>query len=167
MGRAIECWRQTWRLPGVSTKPATSPAIAMPRKRRRYGSFAPCVSSSRTRLWSAICRPSGWSALLSRQSTADNDTMLMHPYSIQNPVFLVYMIAAAIMILKLMGQGWMTVYRMIKSDSGLLNPEDLTPGPANRNPRPQQLELNEYVDRSRRIQRNDLESIPAFLAIGL
>lgn len=91
----------------------------------------------------------------------------MHPYTIQNPVFLVYMIAAAIMVLKLMGQGWMTVYRMIKSDSGLLNPEDLWPGPANRNPRPQQLELSEYVDRSRRIQRNDLESIPAFLAIGL
>lgn len=91
----------------------------------------------------------------------------MHPYTIQNPVFLVYMIAAAIMVLKLMGQGWMTVYRMIKSDSGLLNPEDLSPGPANRNPRPQQLELSEYVDRSRRIQRNDLESIPAFLAIGL
>ena len=56
--------------------------------------------------------------------------MPMHPYSIQNPVFLMYMIAAAIMILKLMGQGWMTVYRMIKSDSGLLNPEDLTPGPS-------------------------------------
>ena len=98
---------------------------------------------------------------------ADNDTMPMHPYSIQNPVFLVYMIAAAIMVLKLMGQGLMTVYRMIKSDSGLLNPEDLTPGPANRNPHPQQLQLNEYVDRSRRIHRNDLENIPAFLAAGL
>ena len=91
----------------------------------------------------------------------------MHPYSLQNPVFLVYMIAAAIMVLKLMFQGWMTVYRMIRSDSGLLSPEDLTPGPANRNPHPQQLQLNEYVDRSRRIQRNDLENIPAFLVIGL
>jgi glutathione S-transferase len=93
--------------------------------------------------------------------------MPQHPYSIQNPVFLMYMIAAALMILKLMAQGWMTVYRMIKSDSGLLNPEDLTPGPVNRNPHPQQLELNEYVDRSRRIQRNDLENIPAFLVAGL
>jgi len=93
--------------------------------------------------------------------------MPQHPYSIQNPVFLTYMIAAALMILKLMAQGWMTVYRMIKSDSGLLNPEDLAPGPVNRNPRPQQLELNEYVDRSRRIQRNDLENIPAFLVAGL
>ena len=98
---------------------------------------------------------------------ADDNTMPQHPYSIQNPIFLMYMIAAAIMILKLMAQGWMTVYRMIKSDSGLLNPEDLTPGPVNRNPRPQQLQINEYVDRSRRIQRNDLENIPAFLVAGL
>lgn len=92
---------------------------------------------------------------------------MMNMYAIQNPVFLVYMIAASIMILKLMGQAWMTVYRMIKSDSGLLNPEDLIAGPVNRNPRPDQLELNDYVDRSRRINRNDLENIPAFLAAGL
>jgi glutathione S-transferase len=76
-------------------------------------------------------------------------------------------IAAAIMILKLMAQGWITVYRMIKSDAGLLNPEDLKPGPANRNPRPDQLALNDYVERSRRVQRNDVENIPGFLAAGL
>jgi glutathione S-transferase len=93
--------------------------------------------------------------------------MPLHPYNLQNPVFLIYMIAAAIMVLKLMLQGWMTVYRMLGSDSGLINPEDLIPGPVNRHPRPQQLELSDYVDRSRRIQRNDLENIPAFLAIGL
>ncbi len=85
----------------------------------------------------------------------------------QNPVFAAYLIAAAIMVLKLMGQGWVTVIRMIGSDGGLLNPEDLRPGPANRNPRPEQLEANEGVERSRRIQRNDLENIPAFLAAGL
>jgi uncharacterized MAPEG superfamily protein len=50
---------------------------------------------------------------------------------------------------------------------GLLNPEDLRPGPFNRSPDPQQLELNDYVDRSRRMQRNDLENIPAFLVAGL
>lgn len=93
--------------------------------------------------------------------------MPLDSYNLQNPVFLVYMIAAALMILKLMVQGWMTVYRMIKSDSGLLNPEDLMPGPANRNPHPQQLQLSEYVDRSRRIHRNDLENILPFLAAGL
>jgi glutathione S-transferase len=87
--------------------------------------------------------------------------------SMENPVFVTYVIAAAIMILKLMGQGWVTVFRMIKADAGLLNPEDLLPGPANRNPRPEQLEPNDYVERSRRMQRNDLENIPGFLAAGL
>ena len=84
-----------------------------------------------------------------------------------NPVFVTYMIAAAIMILKIMGQGWITVYRMLKSVSGLASPEDLRPGLINRNPRPEQLELNDYVDRSRRMHRNDMENIPAFLAAGL
>jgi len=91
----------------------------------------------------------------------------MAVFSMENPVFVTYVIAATLMVLKLMGQGWMTVFRMIRSDAGLLNPEDLREGPANRNPRPAQLEPNEYVERSRRIQRNDLESIPAFLACGL
>jgi len=85
----------------------------------------------------------------------------------ENPVFITYMIAASIMILKIMGQGWMTVFRMLKTDSGFVTPEDLNAGMINRNPRPEQLELNEYVDRSRRMHRNDLENIPAFLACGL
>jgi glutathione S-transferase len=87
--------------------------------------------------------------------------------SMENPVFVTYMIAAAIMILKLMGQGWMTVYRMLKIDAGWATPEDLKGGLINRNPRPEQLELNDYVERSRRMHRNDLENIPAFLACGL
>jgi len=91
----------------------------------------------------------------------------MTSYTMQNPVFVAYLAAAAIMILKLMGQAWITVYRMIRSEAGLLNPEDLQIGPANRNPHPRQLERNEYVERSRRINLNDLENIPAFLAAGL
>jgi glutathione S-transferase len=91
----------------------------------------------------------------------------MSSFDVQNPVFAAYAIAAAIMILKLMGQGWMTVYRMIKTDAGLLNREDLLPGPANRKPDPKQLEPNDAVERSRRMHRNDLESIPAFLVAGL
>ncbi|MEQ9690189.1 MAG: MAPEG family protein [Bauldia litoralis] len=87
--------------------------------------------------------------------------------TMENPVFVTYVIAASIMILKLMGQGWVTVVRMMGSEAGLLNPEDLKPGPANRNPRPEQLAPNDYVERSRRIQRNDLENIPGFLAAGL
>ncbi len=91
----------------------------------------------------------------------------MELLSADNPVVAAYMIAAALMVLKVMGQGWVTVYRMMKSDSGLVSPEDLRPGPFNKTPRAEQLERNDYVDRSRRIHRNDLENIPAFLAIGL
>jgi glutathione S-transferase len=91
----------------------------------------------------------------------------MTALSMENPVFITYMITAAIMILKIMGQGWVTVYRMLKIDAGFASPEDLQSGLINRNPRPDQLELNDYVDRSRRIHRNDLENIPAFLACGL
>jgi len=91
----------------------------------------------------------------------------MTAYTMENPVFATYMIAAAIMVLKIMGQGWMTVYRMLKVDAGLASPEDLRPGLINRSPRPEQLEVNDYVDRSRRMHRNDLENIPAFLAGGL
>jgi glutathione S-transferase len=91
----------------------------------------------------------------------------MELFTIENPVFATYAIAAAIMVLKIMAQGWMTVYRMLKSDSGLASPEDLQIGLINKNPRPEQLEVNDYVDRSRRMHRNDLENIPAFLAVGL
>ena len=91
----------------------------------------------------------------------------MNLLTMENPVFVTYMIAAAIMILKIMGQGWMTVYRMLKINGGWATPEDLQPGMINRKPNPEQLETNDYVDRSRRMHRNDLENIPAFLACGL
>jgi uncharacterized MAPEG superfamily protein len=91
----------------------------------------------------------------------------MSAFTTENPVFVTYMITGAIMVLKIMGQGWMTVYRMLKSNSGLASPEDLQVGLINKNPNPGQLELNDYVDRSRRIHRNDLENIPAFLACGV
>jgi glutathione S-transferase len=91
----------------------------------------------------------------------------MNLLSTQNPVFVTYMIAASIMILKLMGQGWMTVYRMLRVDGGWATPEDIRGGLINRNPRPEQLGPNDYVDRSRRMHHNDLENIPAFLACGL
>ncbi len=84
-----------------------------------------------------------------------------------NPAFHVYAISASLAVLKIMGQGWMTVYRMMKSNSGLASPEDLRPGLLNKKPRPEQLDIDDYVDRSRRMHRNDLENIPAFLAIGL
>ena len=85
----------------------------------------------------------------------------------ENAAFEVYVIAAALMVLKIMAQGWMTVYRMLKSDSGLASPEDVQKGLFNKNPNPTQLKVNDYVDRSRRMHRNDLENIPAFLIAGL
>ncbi|WP_397541881.1 MAPEG family protein [Roseovarius salis] len=87
--------------------------------------------------------------------------------SFENPVFLSYAIAAALMVLKVMGQGWMTVYRMMKSGAGMVTPEDLRPTPLNRSPRPGQLDPDDYVDRSRRMHRNDLENVPAFWVAGL
>jgi glutathione S-transferase len=86
--------------------------------------------------------------------------------SLENPVFQTYLIAASIMILKLMLQPWMTVVRMMTVGGGFRSPEDLKKTPLNPNPQPTQLENNEHVDRSRRLNLNDLESIPGFLAAG-
>ena len=87
--------------------------------------------------------------------------------SLQNPVFWAYALAASIMLLKLLLQPWMTVARMLKVSGGFRNPEDAKKSPSNPNPRPGQLDTNEYVERSRRLNQNDLESIPAFLVAGL
>ena len=86
--------------------------------------------------------------------------------SFENPVFQTYVLAASLMILKLMLQPWMTVVRMMKAGGGFRSPEDAKKSPLNPKPDAGQLEVNEYVDRSRRINLNDLESIPGFLAAG-
>jgi len=86
--------------------------------------------------------------------------------SLDNPVFHTYVVAACIMILKLMLQPWMTVVRMMRAGAGFRSPEDLKKTPLNPRPQPVQLEVNEYVDRSRRLNLNDLESIPGFLIAG-
>lgn len=91
----------------------------------------------------------------------------MNLLTTENPVFLAYVTSSALMVLKVMLQGWMTVYRMVKSNSGLASPEDIQVGLINKNPSAAQLEVNDYVDRSRRMHRNDLENIPAFWAVGL
>jgi glutathione S-transferase len=91
----------------------------------------------------------------------------MNAFTMENPVFVTYLIATALTVLKVMGQGWMTVYRMMKVGGGYAAPEDLRPGLINKAPDPKQLEVNDYVDRSRRMHRNDLENIPAFWAAGL
>jgi glutathione S-transferase len=58
------------------------------------------------------------------------------------------------------------VQRMMKVRAGFRSPEDAKKSPLNPNPVAGQLEVNEYVDRSRRLNLNDLESIPGFLAAG-
>ena len=86
--------------------------------------------------------------------------------SLQEPVFAVYAVAAALMILKVVAMSWLTVYRMMKSNAGLRSPEDLRRSPLNPTPSPSQLEVNDYVERVRRIQHNDLETVPFFLFAG-
>jgi glutathione S-transferase len=84
-----------------------------------------------------------------------------------NPVFGYYAVAAALMIIKMMSQGWITVFRMIKVNGGYRYQEDARRSPANPRPSPEQLLPNEYVERSRRMHGNDVENIPLFLVTGL
>jgi glutathione S-transferase len=91
----------------------------------------------------------------------------MSKLTLENPVFAAYAIAATIMILKCVGMSWLTVIRMMQVNAGFRSPEDIRRTPLNPEPNPKQLEPNDYVDRIRRIQLNDLESIPYFLVAGL
>jgi glutathione S-transferase len=85
---------------------------------------------------------------------------------LRDPVFAAYGIAASIMALKALGMSWLTVWRMMRVNGGFRAPEDLRRTPLNPSPAPAQLEPNERVERIRRIQLNDLESIPYFLVLG-
>jgi len=58
----------------------------------------------------------------------------MATFSLTNSVFQVYIIAAALMVLKVMGQGWMTVYRMMRVNTGFASPEDTGAGILNKTP---------------------------------
>lgn len=87
----------------------------------------------------------------------------MDTLSLENPVFATFVIAAAVMVLKAMLQGWMTVFRMLKVKGGFVNPEDAEKSPMNPEPSPAQIEKNEYVERSRRMHANDVENIPFYL----
>lgn len=90
----------------------------------------------------------------------------MDALSLDNPLFNVYVIAACIMILKAVGMSWLTVKHMMQANGGFRAPEDLRKTPLNPNPDPAQLAPNESVERVRRIQQNDLENLPFFLAAG-
>jgi glutathione S-transferase len=88
--------------------------------------------------------------------------------TLANPVFATYALCAGLGVLKLVGQGWDTAYRLMKHKAGYAAPEDLRRGPLNPHPDAStQLAPHESVERSRRMHRNDLENIPAFIAAGL
>jgi glutathione S-transferase len=91
----------------------------------------------------------------------------MDRFTFQNPVFAAYAVAATLMILKGVGMSWLTVVRMMQVNGGFRSPEDIRKTPFHPEPSLQQLAPNEYVDRIRRIQLNDLESLPYFLVAGL
>jgi glutathione S-transferase len=90
----------------------------------------------------------------------------MAKLSFQNPLFSTYVIAACIMILKATMMSWLTVFRMMQVNAGFRSPEDIKKTILNPNPSSEQLAANEYVDRIRRIQLNDLENLPFFLVAG-
>jgi glutathione S-transferase len=85
----------------------------------------------------------------------------------ENPVFRYYAVAAVLMIVKTMSQGWITVFRMMKVNGGFRYPEDARQSLTNPHPGVEQLQPNEYVERSRRMHGNDVENVPLFLAAGL
>jgi glutathione S-transferase len=70
------------------------------------------------------------------------------------------------MILKAVMMSWLTVVRMMRVSGGFRSPEDIKKTVLNPHPSSEQLAPNEYVDRIRRIQLNDLENLPFFLVAG-
>jgi glutathione S-transferase len=90
----------------------------------------------------------------------------MDKLNLHDPLFATYAIAATLMILKAASMSWLTVVRMIRANGGFRSPEDTRKTPLNPSPSPQQLEPNDRVERIRRIQMNDLESLPYFLVAG-
>jgi glutathione S-transferase len=90
----------------------------------------------------------------------------MDKIDLHSAVFATYAIAASLMILKAVAMSWLTVARMMQVNGGFRSPEDLRKTPLNPAPDPAQLAPNEKVERIRRIQLNDLENLPFFLAAG-
>jgi glutathione S-transferase len=90
----------------------------------------------------------------------------MDKLSLHDPLFATYVIAATLMILKVVAMAWLTVVRMTQAKGGFRSPEDLKRTPLNPEPNPAQLAPNERVERIRRIMQNDLENVPFFLVAG-
>ncbi len=91
----------------------------------------------------------------------------MDGFTLENPVFRIYVIAASLAVLKMIAHAFLVVQRMLEANGGFLNPEDLRRTISNPEPRPDQLAPNDHVERARRMQRNEGENTPPFLAAGL
>lgn len=91
----------------------------------------------------------------------------MTALSLGDPLFVTYVVAATLIILKAVSMSWLTVIRMMKEKGGFRSPEDIRKTPFNPEPSPEQLMPNDRVERIRRIQQNDLESLPYFLVAAL
>jgi glutathione S-transferase len=83
-----------------------------------------------------------------------------------DPLFATYVVAATLLIFKAVAMSWLTVVRMMRARGGFRSPEDLRRTVLNPQPSPTQIAPNDYVDRVRRIQQNDLENLPYFLVAG-
>jgi glutathione S-transferase len=75
--------------------------------------------------------------------------------SLHDPLFRVYAIAAALMIVKMAAMAWLTVYRMTRVKAGFRSPEDARRSPYNPHPPGDHLAPNEYVELVRSIHHND------------
>ena len=91
----------------------------------------------------------------------------MTALSLDDPLFATYVVAATLVILKAVSMSWLTVVRMMREKGGFRSPEDIRKTPFNPLPSPAQLAPNDRVDRIRRIQQNDLESLPYFLVAAV
>jgi len=91
----------------------------------------------------------------------------MDAFSLENPIFRIYVIAASLMILKMLGHAYLVVFRMLRVNGGFVNPEDTKKTLLNPNASATQTDANEYVERARRMHRNEGENTPLFLAAGL
>lgn len=91
----------------------------------------------------------------------------MDKLNFDNPVFAAYAVSASLMILLGVATAWITVIQMMRYKGGFRAPEDMKRTPLNLDPKPDQTEQKEPVERYRRIMQNHLENLPFFLVIGL
>ncbi|XP_077987104.1 microsomal glutathione S-transferase 1-like [Glandiceps talaboti] len=79
-------------------------------------------------------------------------------FNFENDVFRSYLACSTVAVLKMMAFAPLTAYYR-KRDKAFANPEDAKRHKA-------EMKTSQQVERVRRCHRNDLENIPAFLALG-